>query len=233
MNLAAILALGFFLGMRHATDADHVVAVSTIVSRERTLRAAVPIGVLWGIGHTLTIMLVGGAIILFGIVISPSLGLGMEMCVALMLVVLGAVNVGAAVRDATVTSRSRGPADPHPAEHAPRASLGRSLRPLGVGIVHGLAGSAAVALLALGSIRDPLLGVAYLAVFGIGTIAGMLIITIAVAMPVVVVAGRFGQLRRTLGMVTGLASVSFGVFLVHKIGFVHGLFTGHSEWVPQ
>lgn len=86
MTLLPILALGFFLGMRHATDADHVVAVSTIVSRERSLRAAARVGVLWGIGHTLTILVVGGAIILFGVVIPPRLGLGMEFSVAIMLV---------------------------------------------------------------------------------------------------------------------------------------------------
>ena len=83
MNFAAILLLGFFLGMRHATDSDHVVAVSAIVSRERSLKAAAPIGVLWGLGHTLTILVVGGAIILFGIVIPPYLGLGMEMSVGI------------------------------------------------------------------------------------------------------------------------------------------------------
>lgn len=98
MSLAAVLALGFFLGMRHATDADHVVAVSTIVSRQRTLRAAAPIGMLWGVGHTLTILLVGGAILLFGIVIPPRLGLGMELSVALMLVLLGALNVRSVLR---------------------------------------------------------------------------------------------------------------------------------------
>src|SRR6185436_19233465 len=100
MNLAAVLALGFFLGMRHATDADHVVAVSTIVSRQRTLRAAAPIGMLWGVGHTLTILLVGGAIILFGIVVPPRLGMGMELSVALLLVLLSALNVRSVLRDA-------------------------------------------------------------------------------------------------------------------------------------
>jgi high-affinity nickel-transport protein len=223
MNLAAILALGFVLGMRHATDADHVVAVSTIVSRERTLRAAVPIGVLWGVGHTLTITLVGGAIILFGIVIPPRLGLGMEMCVGLMLVVLGALNVGTAT----------GHAQSRPKGEALQVQPRRSLRPLGVGVVHGLAGSAAIALLVLGTIRDAVVGVVYLLVFGGGTIVGMSLITMALAAPVVVVAGRFEWLRRMLGTVAGLASVCVGAFLIHEIGFVHGLFTGHAEWTPQ
>src|SRR2546430_10263329 len=89
----SLIALGFFLGMRHATDADHVIAVSTIVTRQRTLRGGVLIGGLWGLGHTLTIMGVGGAIIVFSLVIPPTLGLTMEMTVALMLIVLGLWNL--------------------------------------------------------------------------------------------------------------------------------------------
>src|SRR6185503_17214817 len=79
ISLAAILALGFFLGMRHATDADHVIAISTIVSRDRNLRHSAVIGALWGLGHTLTILTVGAGIILFSLVISPRLGLTMEL----------------------------------------------------------------------------------------------------------------------------------------------------------
>src|SRR5882762_7253872 len=88
----SLIALGFFLGMRHATDADHIIAVSTIVTRQRTLRGGVLIGGLWGLGHTLTIVIVGGAIVVFSVVIPPALGLTMEMTVALMLVVLGLWN---------------------------------------------------------------------------------------------------------------------------------------------
>src|SRR5215471_11529657 len=89
----SIIALGFFLGMRHATDADHVVAVTTIVSRERSVRGAALIGILWGLGHTLTIFLVGSFIILFGVVIPPRLGLTMELSVGLMLILLGILNL--------------------------------------------------------------------------------------------------------------------------------------------
>ena len=222
MSFAAILVLGFALGMRHATDADHVVAVSTIVSREHSLRAAAPIGALWGLGHTLTILAVGGAIILFGVVIPPRMGLGMEFSVAIMLVLLGAINVYAVFRH------------PHAHDHErawlPRARL---LRPLFVGIVHGLAGSAAIALLVLGAIRDAALGVLYLLVFGVGTIAGMLLITIAMALPVAISARRFERLHRVLAIGTGVGSVGFGLFLVYEIGFVHGLFSSHPTWTPE
>src|SRR5207302_279289 len=93
VTLVSIIFLGFFLGMRHATDADHVIAVSTIVSREHTLRSAILIGSAWGVGHTLTIVGVGGALILFSVVIPPRLGLSMEMAVGLMLIVLGMWNL--------------------------------------------------------------------------------------------------------------------------------------------
>src|SRR5438067_60919 len=89
----SLTLLGFFLGMRHATDPDHVIAVSTIVARQPTVRGALLIGSLWGVGHTLTIVAVGGAIVLFTIVIPPRLGLSMEMAVALMLIVLGMWNL--------------------------------------------------------------------------------------------------------------------------------------------
>src|SRR5215470_12615336 len=92
-----ILVTGFFLGMRHATDPDHVVAVSTIVSRERSIPRAGWIGVLWGVGHTLTILVVGAAIILFGVVIPPRVGLTLEFSVALMLILLGVLNLTGAM----------------------------------------------------------------------------------------------------------------------------------------
>ena len=88
LSLLSLLAVGFFLGVRHATDADHVVAIATIVTREKRLSAAAAIGVLWGVGHGLTVALVGCAIILFGVVIPPRVGLAMEFAVGIMLVLL-------------------------------------------------------------------------------------------------------------------------------------------------
>lgn len=255
ISLFSILFLGFFLGMRHATDADHVVAVTTIVSRERTLRAAAPIGAIWGLGHTVTILVVGGAIILFGIVIPPRVGLTMEFSVALMLILLGGLNLAVFTRDARALARRdrhvhAGDTTPHDHAHdaghraadATLTRLDRQLgrfgayrfvRPLVVGVVHGLAGSAAVALLVLGTIRDPLWALGYLLVFGVGTIAGMLLITTALAMPFAYAARRFDRLHRGLGVVSGLLSLAFGVFLVYEIGFVHGLFTSHPQWTPE
>ena len=98
ITLISIIALGFFLGMRHATDPDHVIAVTTIVSRQRSMRDAAVIGALWGVGHTITIVLVGSAIILFGVVIPPRLGLTMELSVGVMLILLGILNLSGFMR---------------------------------------------------------------------------------------------------------------------------------------
>jgi high-affinity nickel-transport protein len=222
MNPAAVLALGFVLGMRHATDADHVVAVSTIVSRRQSLRSAAPIGMLWGIGHTLTILLVGALLILFGIAVPPRLGLSLELLVALMLVLLGCLNLREQLRN-------------HHIDHVFERSVTSrpSLRPVMVGVVHGLAGSAAIALLVLQTIQSAAWAIVYLLVFGIGTIAGMSLVTAFVAMPMAMTARRFERLHRTLVSATAFASLLFGLVLVYEIGFTHGLFTGDIHWIPR
>src|SRR6266852_4620098 len=128
ISLLSILALGFFLGMRHATDPDHVIAVTTIVSRQRSIRQAALIGILWGMGHTITILVVGSAIILFGLVIPPRVGLTMEFSVGLMLILLGILNLTGMMRWITETftpgshSHPHGHGDyvhTHPHGHAP------------------------------------------------------------------------------------------------------------------
>jgi hypothetical protein len=116
-NLSSLLLLGLFLGMRHATDADHIVAIATIVSRQRTLRGSAMIGAAWGVGHTITIMAVGGAIILFGVVIPPRLGLSMEFAVGIMLVLLGVLTLTGAGRIVRVAGHGHFH-EPHLPTHA-------------------------------------------------------------------------------------------------------------------
>ena len=210
ISLLPILTLGFFIGMRHAVDPDHVVAVTTIVSRQRSIVGAGRVGALWGIGHTVTIALAGGAIILFKLAIPPRLGLAMELLVALMLILLGAYNLSG--RAVATDSRAR---------------------PFAIGFVHGLAGSAAVALLVVTAIPQPGRAVAYLLIFGLGTIAGMMLITAAIATPALYSTSRFGSAQRYLRVASGAASVAFGVFLVFQIGWVDGLFTSAPLWSPR
>jgi high-affinity nickel permease len=254
-----VVLLGLFLGMRHSTDPDHVVAVSTIVSRQSSIRGSATIGLLWGIGHTLTIFLVGSAIILFGVVIPPRLGLSMEFCVAVMLILLGVLNLTGIIRwvSERLTLRKTVPASVQPAvfivsedpvKTNPRLNgrierfldrtignlgLYQTIRPLAVGLVHGLAGSAAVALLVLSTIKSPLWSTAYLLVFGFGTIVGMMLMTVAISIPLVYTGKRFFKINRHLTAISGVASMAFGIFLVYHIGFVDGLFASQAHWIPQ
>lgn len=294
-GLGAFLLLGFVFGMRHATDADHVVAITTIVGRARSLAPAAWIGALWGTGHTLTVLLVGGAIVVFELAIPPRVGLAMEFAVGLMLVALGVLALRGWWRDrrraegrtwipidarrdvsashalaATAHGALAAPgvtgAHDHVhlhgdfvhthshghgtdgsghghAEHAvPTAWLDRhfgdlrgyaALRPLTIGLVHGMAGSAAVALLALGAIHDPWWGMAYLLLFGLGTVAGMMLITALVALPFAWSAGRVPRLHEWLRLIAGLASLLFGLWLMGELSLAGGLFGPEPKWVPH
>ena len=232
MTLFAILALGFFLGMRHATDSDHVIAVTTIVSRARSARAALWVGALWGLGHTATILTVGGSIVLFGWVIPPRLGLSMEMSVAIMLIVLGAMNLSGAL--SRINQVAHGHAhDGAPDESVPHLHLRGPLRPLVIGVVHGLAGSAAVALLVLATIKSAAMALVYLAIFGAGTVAGMMLLTLAMALPISAFSRRFDNVEQLLARVTGLVSIAFGLFLAYRIGVADGLLSGVPVWSPH
>jgi high-affinity nickel-transport protein len=237
MTLLAILALGFFLGMRHATDSDHVVAITTIVSRERTPRAALWIGALWGLGHSVTILLVGGAIVLLGWVIPPRVGLSMEMSVAVMLIVLGVMNLSSALSRIGQVAHKHSHLGPvaspgHDHEHE-RVHVRGPLRPLAIGVVHGLAGSAAVALLVLATIKSASMALLYLAIFGAGTVAGMMLLTLAMAVPISALSRRFDNLELGLSRVTGLVSIAFGLFLAYQIGIGDGLLVGTPQWSPH
>jgi hypothetical protein len=211
MTLFSILALGFFLGMRHATDSDHVIAVTTIVSQQRKVGSAALTGISWGIGHSITLLIVGATIVLFGVVIPERLGMSLEFCVALMLVFLGLLNLGSRRKWKQVH------------EHAQSHRLCLINRSVVVGVVHGLAGSAAVALLVLPMIREPVWAILYLLIFAAGTIAGMMLITAIIAVPITYSANRFQSFNRYIGTATGAFSMAFGLFLVYQIGFVQGL----------
>lgn len=212
MSLFLTFITSLMLGMRHATDPDHIVAVTTIVSRERSVVKAAGIGAVWGIGHTITLLTVGGAIILFKIAFNARLGLSLELCVAVMLIVLGLLNLFNVRADTRSLSTTR---------------------PFVVGIVHGLAGSAGAALLIVPLIDDPRWAALYLLTFGFGTIVGMAIITIAIAAPSLLAAAHMPSLQRTLRVASGAVSLVFGLYLAHKIGFGDGLFTSDPRWTPQ
>jgi hypothetical protein len=265
LNVVSFLFLGFFLGMRHATDADHVVAIATIVSRERSVVGSALIGAAWGVGHTVTVMAVGAAIIVFGVVIPPRLGMSMEFAVGIMLVLLGVLTLtGVGRADGAAHAHvpdvhdhlhahgdylhrhlhGHGPgAHGHADEQTPLARLdggfGRIalygwLRPFVVGLVHGLAGSAAVALMILSVIREPAAALGYLLLFGLGTIAGMMLITLILSAPFTFTAVNLPKFNWRLRVASGLVSFAFGVVLIYGIGFAEGgLFTGAPTSEPH
>ena len=280
-----IALLGLLLGMRHATDPDHVIAVTAILSRERRLAAATRIGVVWGLGHTLTVLAVGAAMIIFKLAVPARLGLAMEFAVAVVLILLGLGAFAALVR--RIASRLFGgrPCDArdsrdskdlvfhshphthdgaahchphvhqHPGEYAgvaacavgefhrehglpPRpqpsfASRRPLLKSFAVGLVHGLAGSAAIALLVLSAIPQPLWATLYLAVFCVGTIIGMGLITTAIATPLMVASRRMSSLHQRLVIGSGLLSFGFGLFLAYQVGIVDRLFDAAPIWTPH
>lgn len=260
--MLTVAALGFFLGMRHATDPDHIIAISTLVARHRDPRRAAVIGMVWGVGHTLTILVVGGGIVLLGWVIPPRVGLSLELSVGVMLIVLGIMNLTAVLGsvEAASAGHPHGHVHAHPHQHgdyvhshvhghdpethphAPeqtpvgwldrhfgRLGVYQIVRPLVVGVVHGLAGSAAVALLVLTTIGNTQWGIVYLLVFGVGTIVGMMLITAAIAWT----GHRLARWNRGFRLASGFLSLGFGLFLAYQIGFVHGLFTGQAPGTPR
>ena len=212
MSLFLTFIASLMLGMRHATDPDHIVAVTTIVSRERSVVKAAGIGAVWGIGHTITLLLVGGAIIAFKVVLDARLGLSLEMSVAVMLIVLGLLNI--------LDVRA--------------SALGlNASRPFFVGIVHGLAGSAGAALLIVPLIDDARWAALYLLTFGLGTIVGMAVVTLTIALPSLLASAHLPSMQRSLRLASGAVSLVFGIYLAHKIGFTDGLFTSDPRWTPR
>jgi cytochrome c biogenesis protein CcdA len=214
MSLAPAALLGFLVGLRHATDADHVAAVSAIVARERTLRGAAFIGAAWGLGHTITLLLLGGGIIVFGLAVPRPVALGLELAVGVMLIGLGVWNFLSRRQHRNASS-----AQAHP-ERSPR----RALRPLAVGSMHGLAGSAAAALLVVATVQKPTWGILYLLIFGIGTMLGMTVLTTVLALPLSGALRRFRRAEAWLRVGSGALSVAIGAFVVYEIGFRSGLF---------
>ena len=223
--LSAIL-LGFVLGLQHATDPDHLVAVATIITRERRFTDGALVGVLWGAGHMTTLTVVGALIIGLKLTITPAVGSGLELAVAGMLILLGVLRLRDAVRGLAAVPAGHMVADhEHGSDHAhehPHVHPSRFLTALGlrsgwpagrallVGAVHGLAGSAAVSLLVLATLRTTASAIAYLLIFGIGTIIGMTLLTAVMAYPVAL-ALRFRRARQALGFCAGIGSIVFGL----------------------
>ena len=227
----AILGLGFFLGLRHALDVDHLAAVSTIVSQRRSIWRSALVGVVWGIGHTTSLLAVAIAVIALHAEISPALGQVLELGVAIMLMTLGVRLLATVLRGGAIhvhVHDHAGHAHVHPHVHAPDApghDHGPShRRPFLVGLVHGLAGSGALMLAVAATIADPALAIGYVVIFGVGSIGGMAITSTLFAIPMVMTTRRFSGATRWVCGGAAIASVLVGLELAWTIGREAGFF---------
>jgi len=232
-TLVTTLLLGLALGIRHALDADHVVAVSTIVSQYRNPLRATLAGAFWGLGHTATLLLVGIAVIGFKLTIPDRLALSMEFVVGVVLFGLGVQILWQSLWVKRHTHPHDHGAGPHTHEHTHTGAASgadgqhhplRQHKSLLLGMIHGLAGSAALMLLVLSTIPSPLEAVSYILVFGIGSILGMMVISTLIGLPFALSSRRFASLSENLRLLAGALSVVVGLLVMTDIGFIKGLF---------
>lgn len=237
MTALSILFIGLLLGMKHATEADHLAAVATLATRQTSLAQTLRQGVAWGIGHTLTLMLFAGAVLALGQVISPDLEQALETAVGIMLIVLGADVLRRLVRDRihfhahrhaagaehvhahSHRAEGRHAESPHRHEHAKRWPV----RALAVGVMHGLAGSAALVVLSLQAVPSVALGLGYIALFGVGSIVGMALLSVAIAVPLKLSAGYLTRVHHAMTALVGGVSCALGIFMVLEVGYLKAL----------
>jgi cytochrome c biogenesis protein CcdA len=232
MTPLATLGLGLLLGLKHAFDSDHLIAVSTIVTREHSPWRSLWIGLFWGIGHTFTLLVVGLIVLGLKRQIPPPIGLSLECLVGLVLIGLGLTtlydcwrkrihahsHVHAGTPHTHFHAHAHSPAHLHP--HSVRSGL----KPILIGMVHGLAGSAALMLLVLAAIPSPALGLVYIVIFGCGSIIGMGLISLLMGLFFSLATDRLRDLEHGMRVAIGTLSTTFGVWIVVEIGFLQGLF---------
>jgi sulfite exporter TauE/SafE len=222
-----VLGLGFFLGLKHAIEADHLAAVGTIVSEQKNVWSSAIVGGIWGLGHTISLFAAGFFVLLLNFQISEQTERILEFCVGIMLLFLG-LNVfrkianGGKIHFHTHEHGEREHAHPHLHEHEKvdekesHHGLKFSPKALFIGMIHGLAGSAALMLLVIPTIESRPLGLLYIAIFGIGSIGGMMLMSLLVGLPFHLTATKFNQYNRILQSIAGLVSIVFGLLIVYE-----------------
>ena len=233
-SIPAVLGLGFFLGLKHATEADHLAAVTTIVSGRKSIWNSALVGGLWGLGHTISLFIAGIFVLLLNFQISERAERALEFCVGLMLTILG-LNVlrklisGGLLHFHAHEHGGRKHVHPHVHEHAeddqPHTHHGLSLSPraLIIGMVHGLAGSAALMLLVIPTIESRSVGLLYIVIFGVGSIGGMMLMSLLVSLPFRMTEFKFERINRLMQVAAGVISISLGLWIVYEKGFSEGL----------
>ncbi len=222
------LSLGFTVGLMHAFDPDHLVAMSTMVSRERSIRRSSLLGAMWGLGHTISLALVGLAVLVLQLTIPPSLSKGMEFAVAMMIVALGGHLIWQSAKEFSLdrhTHSHEGPSHSHahlhskdePTNHQHHV-LRSHTKTFAIGIIHGLAGSAALILAVMTTMTSTVQGLLYIFIFGLGSIGGMLLMSTIMSMPFAFF-GKWtsGWQKPAQGMI-GMLAVSFGLYFAWNVG---------------
>ncbi|WP_112179978.1 MULTISPECIES: urease accessory protein UreH [Paraliobacillus] len=209
LGIFSVMSLGFILGIKHAIEPDHVIAVSTIASRSKKVLRSSLAGVFWGIGHTATLFIVGLIFILMKGEISTPWMMSLELLVGLMLVYLGFTTV--------ISYRYHS----HHVQKSDKNSFRKSML---IGLVHGLAGSGAMILLTMSTVDNVWLASGYIIIFGVGTVIGMLLFTTLIGIPFVVSKNK-QYLNKVLTQLTGGISVLFGIYYIYNLGVKDGLFT--------
>ena len=219
----SVLAIGFMLGMQHAIEADHLAAVSTIVSEKKNLFTASLVGGLWGIGHTISLFAVGLVVIFLKFQISEGIETKLEAIVGVMLIVLGlnAIRKLRAADKVHVHTHEHGGHEHvhihvHGNDSAVRSHHRFSLRSVIVGMMHGLAGSAALMLLVVPAIHSRTVALLYILIFGLGSIGGMMAMSFLIGLPFHFTAHRFAVMNRSIRLFAGLFSLALGAFILYE-----------------
>lgn len=223
----AILLVGLILGIRHALDADHVVAVSTIISKNKNLLKSSILGVAWGLGHTSTLLLVGLLVLIFKLSIPTKVALSIELAVGIVLVILGLSVVKEFFLDKMHLHCHRHESNAHlhlhshkeRSDHSHEHEMKSEHKTFLVGMVHGLAGSAALMLLVLTTVSTPYQGVLYILIFGLGSILGMVAISTIISLPFAYTATKFEALNYKIRLTAGFLSIFLGISIILAIGF--------------
>lgn len=213
VSFISVLALGFVLGIKHAIEPDHIIAVSTIASRSKKLSQSSLAGVFWGIGHTATLFIVGICLLIIKGEIPEKWAMSLEFLVGIMLVYLGITTLSAFKRVRI-----------HHHYHEPGHKRNYSyIKSVCIGFVHGLAGSGAMVLLTMSTVKSVVESAIYILIFGIGTIFGMLFFTTILGIPFIISAKKV-EVNKTLTQITGAISTVFGIYYMYNLGIGEGLF---------
>lgn len=238
VSALGVLGLGLLYGLKHATEVDHIVAVSAIVSEQRKLARAAIVGGLWGAGHTASLVIVGAFALALRIAIPALVASWLEFGVALMIIGLGVVALRRAFRnrpDVHIHKHDHGDQRHahihfHEADYAADTTQPHShsvvrigLKPTLVGAMHGLAGSGALTLLVLAQIPSSALGLLYLGVFGAGSIVGMMLMSGLVGLPFVLSSRKLSGIHYRVQMIAGAISIAFGIWYAYETGIASGL----------